>query len=134
MWSSSRSIASCSQTYLVQVLSRWKECEHTTQTTMITCILYFLRFLTDTSYLQGTNAHAVMSRNSVYNTAVMDGDQIPWQSKRMWYSLPAYMLLHRCITGIQGVLQLQSNLSRTHLSYLCDHQVCRQVSCCESVS
>jgi len=41
----------------------------------------------------------------------------------MWYGPLTYVLLNRCIPGNQGILQLQSNLGRAHLSYLWDHQV-----------
>lgn len=73
--------------------------------------------------LQGTNAHAVLVGASTSKVTSCGRSSNPWQRKRMWYGLPAYVLLEKSLHPARGMLNLQTSLNRANLAYLWDHQV-----------
>ena len=50
-----------------------------------------------------------------------------WRRQRFWFTVPQHQMLQRCaVSAAAGTAATQCQLSKSHLAYLCDHQVGRE--------
>ena len=76
---------------------------------------------------QGTNAHVVLARTAGLEPAASPSvAPATWRRQRFWYTAPQHQMLQRCAVSMAaGTAAMQCQLSKSHLAYLCDHQVRR---------